>query len=359
MSTTQSQPPGKASVEHLTKLLQNSASSLEGLGFENVSVSFSEVEREVLNDLTLTKRFALRDRQSLLVGTKIMFNLVDGRINVVDNFGVKGIDFIKHGSTASLLREYGLDEPYNACVLALITRVLAMGITETIAIGERLADEVLIFLQPPRGKTEAVNSSVNLVLEALARFRGLSESELSDFPQRYRSLAERLAKCGIEKHRLMPDQILTTIQQEAVRACVRIDLWHRVLRALTEALEPAESLKLADAVRADPSNQLLVENLLQGLKKQIEVLQQHLRNLDRLKATVANGNRLYLDCLLLIVYVHENRRDVEQMYANRMAWTQCWGEQVRTGSIQTVQQVFERHKQTLSRAILLQVPPSL
>src|SRR5262249_25523110 len=104
---------------------------------------------------------------------------------------------------------------------------------------------------------------------------------------------------------------------------------------------------------------LLVENLLQAFKKQIEVLQQHLRNLDRLKATVANGNRLYLDCLLLIVYVHENRAAVEQMYANRTAWTQCWSEQVRMGSIQTVQQVFDRHKQTLSRAILLQVPPSL
>src|SRR5260221_11503938 len=175
MSVTQSTPPGKASVEALTKLLNDSAASFDGLGFENVTVSFSEVEREVLGDLALTKRFALRDRESLLVGTKILFNLVDGRINVVDNFGVKGIDFIKHGSTSALLREYGLDEPYNACVLALITRVLAMGITDSIAIGERLADEVLIFLQPPRSKGEAVNSSVNLVLEALSRFRGLSE----------------------------------------------------------------------------------------------------------------------------------------------------------------------------------------
>jgi hypothetical protein len=359
MSVTESTPPGKASVEALTRILHDSAATLDGLAFDSVSVSFGEIEREVLNDLALTKRFALRERDSLLVGSKIVFNLVDGRINVVDNFGVKGIDFIKHGTTTALLREYGLEEPYNACVLALITRVLAMGITDTIAIGERLADEVLIFLQPPRSKSEAVNSSVNLVLEALNRFRGLSEAELSDFPARYRSLAERLAKCGIAKARLMPDQILITIQQEAVRACVRIDLWHRVLRALTEALAPAESLKNCDPVRADPSNQLLVENLMQGLKRQILVLQQHLRNLDRLKATVANGNRLYLDCLLLIVYVHENRRDVEQMYANRMAWTQCWSEQVRTGSIQTVQQVFERHKTTLSRAIIQQVPPSL
>jgi hypothetical protein len=359
MTTQQRPPPGRETVEALTKLLKDSASTLEGLDFGKVEVSFGEVEREVLNDLALTKRFSLRDRESLLVGTKILFNLVDGRVNVVDNFGVKGIDFIKHGSTQALLKEYGLNEPYNACVLALITRVLAMGITDQIAIGERLADEVLIFLEPPRNAAESVNSSVNLVLQALSRFRGMSESELSDFPLRYRSLAERLIKCGIAKDRLMPDQILTTIQQEAVRACVRIDLWHRVLRALTEALAPAESLKLADPVKADPSNQLLVENLLQALKRQIHVLQQHLRNLDRLKATVANGNRLYLDCLMLIVYVHENRRQVEQIYANRVAWTQCWSEQVRTGSIQTVQQVFDRHKTALSRAILLQVPASL
>jgi hypothetical protein len=359
MTTGQRSPPGRDSVEALTKLLKDSASTLEGLDFGRVEVSFGEVEREVLNDLALTKRFSLRDRDSLLVGTKILFNLVDGRVNVVDNFGVKGIDFIKHGSTQGLLKEYGLNEPYNACVLAMITRVLAMGITDQIAIGERLAEEVLIFLEPPRNAAESVNSSVNLVLQALARFRGLSEAELSDFPARYRSLAERLTKCGIAKDRLLPDQILPTIQQEAVRACVRIDLWHRVLRALTEALTPAEALKLADPVKADPSNQLLVENLLQGLKRQIHVLQQHLRNLDRLKATVANGNRLYLDCLLLIVYVHENRREVEQMYANRVAWTQCWSEQVRTGSIQTVQQVFDRHKTALSRAILLRVPSSL
>ena len=359
MSVSQPTHPGKASVEALTKLLNDSAASLDGLDFDNVSVDFHEVEREVLNDLALTKRFSLKDRESLLVGSKIVFNLVDGRINVVDNFGVKGIDFIKHGTTSALLREYGLLEPYNACVLALITRVLAMGIATTIGIGERLPDEVLIFLQPPRSKGESVASSVNLVLEALHRFRGLSEAELSDFPARYRSLAERLAKCGIAKNRLLPDQILITIQQEAVRACVRIDLWHRVLRSLTEALEPAEALKHCEAVRAEPSNQLLIENLLQALKRQIQVLQQHLRNLDRLKATVANGNRLYLDCLLLIVYVHENRREVEQMYANRLAWTQCWSEQVRMGSIHTVQQVFERHKAGLSRAIGLPIPPSL
>ncbi|MBI1775979.1 MAG: hypothetical protein HYR63_11590 [Proteobacteria bacterium] len=350
---------GRASAEALAALLRDSAASLEGLTFEGVSVSFGEVEREVLSDLALTRRFALRERENLLVGTKILFNLIDGRVNMVDNFGVKGIDFIKHGSTTALLKEYGLDEPYNACVLALITRVLAMGITTSVAIGERLPDEVLIFLQPPRNQAESANSSVNVVLEALQRFRGLSEAELSDFPARYRSLAERLAKCGIAKERLTADLILTTIQQEAVRACVRIDLWHRVLRSLNEAIQPAEALKHNDAVRADPSNLLLVENLVQALKRQMLVLQQHLRNLDRLKATVTNGNRLYLDCLLLIVYVHENRREVEQIYANRVAWTQCWSDQVRTGSIQSVQQVFDRHKGSLSRAIALPIPPSL
>src|SRR5258708_36036053 len=134
---TQGTLAGKASVETLTKLLRDSVASLDGLAFENVSVDFGEVEREVLKALSLTKRFALGERENLLVGTKILFNLVDGRVNLVDNFGVKGIDFIKHGSTTALLREYGLDDPYNTCVLALITRVLAMGITDTIAIGER------------------------------------------------------------------------------------------------------------------------------------------------------------------------------------------------------------------------------
>ena len=310
----------RTSSNLLAGFLRDCAAQLEGLDFNKVKVNYTAVEQEVLTDLARSKAFRLQERRSLLVGAKLHFSIVDGHINMVDPLGVKGVEFIRHGSTAGMLKEYGLDDPYNACVLTIITKLLSMGITESIEIGKPLPESVLIFLQPPKSEDESIASSVDVVMGALSRFRALSPAELLDFAEKYRTIAARLAGCGIARHRLTADRILTTIQQEAVRACTRIDVWHRVWRAFDEATEPASALRASEAVRALPANLALVDKLMQALKRQVVVLHQHLRNLDRLKATVVSGKQLYVDSLLLIIYVHENKQAVEEMYAERVAW---------------------------------------
>jgi hypothetical protein len=350
---------GRTSGAVLSGFLRDCAAELEGLNFKKVKVDYTEVEREVLSDVQRSKCFRLRERRALLVGAKMHFSIVDGHINMIDPLGVKGVEFIRHGRTAGLLKEYGLDDPYNACVLTVVTKLLSMGITETIAIGEPLPESVLIFLQPPLNEDEAIRSSVDTVMGALSRFRALSQAELLDFAEKYRSIAGRLAGCGIPKYRLTADRILTTIQQEAVRACVRIDVWHLVWRAFDEALEPVTALRASEAAKALPANLALVDKLMQAFKRQIVVLQQHLRNLDRLKATVINGKQFYIDCLLLIIYVHENKQAVEDMYAMRVAWTDACKSALAIGSIQGVQNALGPHEFAIDQAIAMEAPPTI
>ena len=343
----------------LAGFLRDCATELEGLDFKKVKIDYSEVEQQVLADLARSKAFRLQERRSLLVGAKLHFSIVDGHINMVDPLGIKGVEFIRHGRTAAMLKEYGLDDPYNACVLTIITKLLSMGITDSIEIGAPLPESVLIFLQPPKSEDEAVRSSVDVVMGALSRFRALSEAELQDFAEKYRTVAARLAGCGIPRHRLTADRILTTIQQEAVRACVRIDVWHRVWRAFDEAMEPAGALRASEAVRALPANMALLDKLMQALKRQFVVLQQHLRNLDRLKATVISGRQFYIDCLLLIIYVHENKDAVEGMYAERVAWTDSCRRALNIGSIQGVQNALSPLEPSLDQAIAMPAPPTI
>jgi hypothetical protein len=353
------QPVGRTTGALLSGFLRDCAAELEGLDFKKVKVNYTEVEKEVLADVARYKTFRLQERKSLLIGSRLLFSIVDGQVNVIDPLGVKGVEFIRHGKTAGLLKEYGLDEPYNACVLTVITKLLSMGITDSIEIGKPLPESVLIFLQPPKSEDEAVRSSVDVVMGALSRFRTLSEAELQDFAEKYRSIAGRLSACGIPRYRLTADRILTTIQQEAVRACVRIDVWHRVWRAFDEATEPALQLRASEGARALPANLALVDKLLQAFKRQTVVLQQHLRNLERLKATVVSGKLFYIDCLLLIIYVFENRNAVEDLYAMRVAWADACKAALANGSIQGIQNALGPHESTIDEAIAMPVPPTI
>ena len=343
----------------LAGFLRDCARELEGLDFKKVSVNYSDVEREVLENVARTKAFLLRERRKVLVGARLLFSITDGEVNVVDPLGVKGVEFIRHGRTAGLLKEYGLDDPYNACILTVITRLLSMGITDSMEIGKPLPENVLIFLQSPKTEEESVKSSVEVVMGAVSRFKTLSPEDLADFTEKYRSIATRLAGCGIQRHRLTADRILTTIQQEAVRACVRIDVWMRVWRSFNEALEPAEALRSSQATRADPANGEIVAKLIQALKRQIVVLQQHLSNLDRLKATVAGGKLFYVDCLLLVIYVQENKKAIEDMYAMRSAWTEACKTALSIGSIQGVVNAIWPHATDIEAAISMAKPPAV
>ncbi len=350
---------GRTQGAVLSGFLRDCANELEGLNFSRVKVDYSEVEKEVLTDLQKGKAFRLRERRTTLVGAKLNFGIVEGQVNVIDPLGVKGIEYIRHGKTAGLLREYGLDDPYNACVLTVIAKLLSMGITDTIEMGVALPESVLIFLQPPQSEEEAVKSSVDVVMGAMSRFKTLSAAELQDFAEKYRSIAIRLAGCGIPKYRLTADRILTTIQQEAVRACVRIDVWHRVWRSFNEAIEPANELRNSEGVKALPANVAIADKLIQAFKRQIAVMQQHLKNLDRLKATVVNGKQFYVDSLLLIIYVHENKQSVEDMFALRVAWTDACKAAIRIGSMQGVQNALLPHESSIDDAIAMQIPPTV
>lgn len=350
---------GRTQGALLSGFLRDCAKELEGLDFRKVKVDYSEIEREVLADLQKGKAFRLRERRTTLVGAKLSFSIVEGNVNIVDPLGIKGVEFIRHGRTAGLLKEYGLDDPYNACVLMVITKLLSMGITDTIEIGQPLAESVLIFLQPPQSEEESVRSSVDVVMGALSRFRALSPAELADFTDKYRTIAVRLAGCGIPRYRLTADRILTTIQQETVRACVRIDVWHRVWRAFDEALVPVAELRSSEAVKALPSNAALVDKITAAFKRQIVVMQQHLRNLDRLKATVIGGKQFYIDSLLLIIYVYENKQAVEGMYATRVAWTDSCKAALKIGSIQGVQNALGPYESDIDQAIAMPTPPTI
>lgn len=350
---------GRTQGAVLSGFLSDCARELEGLNFNKVKVDYSEIEREVLADLQKGKSFRLRERRTTLVGAKLNFSIVDGNVNIVDPLGVKGIEFIRHGRTAGLLKEYGLDDPYNACILMVITKLLSMGITDTIEIGQPLAESVLIFLQPPQSEEESVRSSVDVVMGAISRFRALSRAELADFADKYRTIAVRLAGCGIPRYRLTADRILTTIQQETVRACVRIDVWHRVWRAFNEALEPANELRQSEAVKALPANAALVDKMILAFKRQIVVMQHHLRNLERLKSTVINGKQFYIDSLLLIIYVYENKQAVEHMYATRVVWTDCCRTALKIGSIQGVENTLGPYASEIDQAIEMPTPPTV
>lgn len=350
---------GRSQGAVLSGFLRDCVRELEGLDFKKVKVDYSEIEREVLADVQKGKAFRLRERRTVLVGAKLHFSVTDGQVNIVDPLGVKGIEYIRQGRTAGLLKEYGLDDPYNACVLMVITKLLSMGITDAIEIGQPLAESVLIFLQPPTSEEESVRSSVDVVMGAISRFRALSPAELADFADKYRTIAVRLAGCGIPRYRLTADRILTTIQQETVRACVRIDVWHRVWRAFNEALEPANELRSSEAVKALPANAALVDKMLAAFKRQIVVMQHHLRNLDRLKATVINGKQFYIDSLLLIIYVYENKQAVEGMYATRVAWTDCCRAALKIGSIQGIQNALGPYATEIDEAIEMPIPPTI
>jgi hypothetical protein len=343
----------------LAGFLRDCAAELDGVGFKGVKFKLSEVENEVLGNIARAKAFHLQDRRQLLAGATLTFSIVDGHVNVVDPLGVKGIEFIRHGTTAALLKAYGLDEPYNAVVVAIITKLLSMGITDSIELGKPLSEGVLIFLQQPKTEEEAIKSSVDVVMGALGRFKALSEAELQDFADKYRSVAGRLTSCGIPKFRLTADRILTTIQQEAVRACTRIDVWHRMWRAFDEGAELANQLRQSEGARALPANLALIDKLIQAMKRQTVVLQQHLRNLDRLKATIVNGRQFYIDCLLLIIYVHENKQGVEDMFGIRMSWTEGCRRALNNGSIQGVQNALIPHEHAIDEAIAMNPPPTI
>ena len=350
---------GRTQGAVLSGFLRDCAAELEGLNFKNVKVNYTDIEKEVLQDLQKGKAFRLRERRTLLVGAKLSFSIADGQVNVLDQLGVKGVEFIRHGRTAGLLKEYGLDDPYNACVVMIISKLLSMGIADTIEMGQPLPESVLIFLQPPQSEEEAVRSSVDVVMGALSRFKALSQAELIDFADKYRTIAGRLAACGIPKFRLTADRILTTIQQEAVRACVRIDVWHRVWRAFNEAMEPANELRASEAVKAMPENVALADKIIQAFKRQIVIMQQHLRNLERLKTTVAKGKQFYIDSLLLIIYVYENKQAVEDMFAMRVAWTEACKTATKIGSMQGIQNALVPHEQAIDDAIAMPVPPTV
>jgi hypothetical protein len=343
----------------LEGFLRDCAAELDGIGFKGVKVKYSEVEQEVLGNIARAKAFHLQDRRHLLAGAKLHFSIVDGHVNVVDPLGVKGVEFIRHGRTAALLKAYELDDPYNACVIAIISKLLSMGITESVEIGQPLPESVLIFLRKPKSEEEAIQSSVDVVMRALGRFKALSAAELQDFAEKYRSIAGRLASCGIPKHRLTADRILTTIQQEAVRACTRIDVWHRMWRAFDEGAELASTLRQSEGVRALPANMALLDKLIQAMKRQTIVLQQHLRNLERLKATIVDGKQFYIDCLLLVIYVYENKQSVEDLFGIRVAWTDACRRAQNNGSIQGVQNALVAHEHAIDQTIAMPAPPTI
>jgi hypothetical protein len=264
------------------EMLRAAAASVEGILMRQVPGKESPIDLEILSQVAQTGAFHFKEHTGKYISAPMRFDAKMGRLDILESIDTgmnsKAIQLIRSGTDSALIKDYDPGSPYNRRVLELIAQVLALGIATEIEIGKPLPESARLYLTPLPTPEDSAENFIDLVVNAVARYRPQPINDRANFDRMYLRLIERLVKSGLSASKFSPDAMQTTVQQEILRVMVKVEVWRKLWRWVSSCIEKVADLRPLPAIVSDKKLSQAVRDLESSLKLTSETIGVYVRN---------------------------------------------------------------------------------
>lgn len=318
-------------------MLRLAAEGVEGILMRHVPGKESAVDREIFEDVSRSGCFRFKEATGAFADAPIRFDAERGRLDVVMNLNQKGeatgIQFVRSGSNASLMRDSDPGSVYNRRLMEIVSQVLGLGIVDEVVFGQPLPPASLLYLRPLPHPEESCDRFVEEIVSAIGRYKPQPIRNKQAFNDTYARLVQRLAKSGVPPSRLNPIDMQHTLQQEMLRGMVKVEVWRKLWRWVMECAGKAQDLRPIQAIVSDKALSTQVRDLEEALKRGGKAIGTHVYNASVLYERAVKGSNFYVEAMPAILYIREARPVIEAMYAEINSWSGAWTQMPKSASI--------------------------
>ncbi len=321
----------------LREMLRLAAEGVEGLLMRHVPGKESDIDREIFEDIGRSGCFRFKESTGAFADAPIRFDAERGRLDVVMNLNQTGqetgIQFVRSGSDASLMRDYDPGSDYNRRLVELVSQVLGLGIVEEVVFGQKLPEASLLYLRPLPQPEESCERFINDIVTAIGNYKPQPIRNKQAFNEAYARLVQRLAKSGVPPSRLNPIDMQHTLQQEMLRGMVKVEIWRKLWRWVIDCAVKVQDLRPIPAILSDKPLSAQVRDLEDALKRAGKIIGTHVYNASMLYDRAVKGSNFYVEAMPAILYIREARPVVEEIYIKVNGWSSAWTHMPKTASI--------------------------
>jgi hypothetical protein len=321
----------------LREMLRLAAEGVEGLLMRHVPGKESDIDREIFEDIGRNSCFRFKESTGAFADAPIRFDAERGRLDVVMNLNQTGqetgIQFVRSGSDASLMRDYDPGSDYNRRLVELVSQVLGLGIVEEVVFGQKLPEASLLYLRPLPQPEESCERFINDIVTAIGNYKPQPIRNKQAFNEAYARLVQRLAKSGVPPSRLNPIDMQHTLQQEMLRGMVKVEIWRKLWRWVIDCAVKVQDLRPIPAILSDKPLSAQVRDLEDALKRAGKIIGTHVYNASMLYDRAVKGSNFYVEAMPAILYIREARPVVEELYVKVNGWSSAWTHMPKTASI--------------------------
>ncbi len=321
----------------LREMLRLAAEGVEGLLMRHVPGKESDIDREIFEDIGRSGCFRFKESTGAFADAPIRFDAERGRLDVVMNLNQTGqetgIQFVRSGSDASLMRDYDPGSDYNRRLVELVSQVLGLGIVDEVVFGQKLPEASLLYLRPLPQPEESCERFINDIVTAIGNYKPQPIRNKQAFNEAYARLVQRLAKSGVPPSRLNPIDMQHTLQQEMLRGMVKVEIWRKLWRWVIDCAVKVQDLRPIPAILSDKPLSAQVRDLEDALKRAGKIIGTHVYNASMLYDRAVKGGNFYVEAMPAILYIREARPVVEEIYIKVNGWSSAWTHMPKTASI--------------------------
>jgi len=321
----------------LREMLRLAAEGVEGLLMRHVPGKESDIDREIFEDIGRSGCFRFKESTGAFAAAPIRFDAERGRLDVVMNLNQTGqetgIQFVRSGSDASLMRDYDPGSDYNRRLVELVSQVLGLGIVDEVVFGQKLPEASLLYLRPLPQPEESCERFIDDIVGAIGNYKPQPIRNKQAFNEAYARLVQRLAKSGVPPSRLNPIDMQNTLQQEMLRGMVKVEIWRKLWRWVIDCAVKVQDLRPIPAILSDKPLSAQVRDLEDALKRAGKIIGTHVYNASMLYDRAVKGVNFYVEAMPAILYIREARPVVEELYVKVNGWSSAWTHMPKTASI--------------------------
>ncbi|MBL8655203.1 MAG: hypothetical protein JNJ97_13430 [Alphaproteobacteria bacterium] len=321
----------------LREMLRLAAEGVEGLLMRHVPGKESDIDREIFEDIGRSGCFRFKESTGAFAAAPIRFDAERGRLDVVMNLNQTGqetgIQFVRSGSDASLMRDYDPGSDYNRRLVELVSQVLGLGIVDEVVFGQKLPEASLLYLRPLPQPEESCERFIDDIVGAIGNYKPQPIRNKQAFNEAYARLVQRLAKSGVPPSRLNPIDMQNTLQQEMLRGMVKVEIWRKLWRWVIDCAVKVQDLRPIPAILSDKPLSAQVRDLEDALKRAGKIIGTHVYNASMLYDRAVKGSNFYVEAMPAILYIREAQPVVEEIYIKVNGWSSAWTHMPKTASI--------------------------
>jgi hypothetical protein len=331
----------------LREMLRMAADGIEGLMMRSVPGKESALDREILEDVARNRCFRFKETTGAFADAPIRFDATRGRLDVVTDLrgdGAEGgVQFVRSGSDAALMKDSDPGSDYNRRLVEIVSQVLGLGIVEEVVFGQPLPEASLLYLRPLPNPEESCEQFIDEIVGAIARYKPQPIRNKAMFNEAYARLVQRLARTGIPPSRMNAIDMQQTIQQEMLRAMMKVEVWRKLWRWVIECEAKVQALHAIPAVQSDKTSSKHVTELESALKRAGKIIGTHATNASLLYERAIKGENFYVEAMPAILYIREARQPVEDLYTIAYGWSGVWTSMSKNAALADVKMLLAPH----------------